>query len=173
MNVGPAGAGSGVATRPQARHEASFGAALRRSAPSGAARARSSSPESRESRAGVVEAAPADGRAPSLAPAMVLDPADTASAGASSVHRAALALELMRGGDRGQVEIAVRGGVFRLEAGCDGISVTVTAAASRAVHGALAELPGVVEALRRRGVRVSRAEVRVAGGRRGAGGRPR
>jgi hypothetical protein len=171
VNVGGAGpsCGGGRAPAPirsPPPREASFGSALRRSAPQTAGGPRSGSPE-----APTGIGSRLDDRAPLLAPAMLTDP-ERPVAGPPSVHRAALAVELVRAGDRGQVEIAVHSGAVRLEAGRDGIAVTVTAD-SRATPSAHAELPGVVEALRRRGVRVSRAEVRIAARRRGAGGRPR
>jgi hypothetical protein len=170
VNVGGTGPSSGGGRdvgpiRSPPHRDASFGGALRRSSTQGAA-PRSGGPEVRAGIGGRL-----DESARTLAPAMFID-LESQVAGRPSVHRAALAVELVRAGERGQIEIAGHSGAVRLEAGQDGISVTVTAD-SRATPLAHAELPGVVEALRRRGVRVARAEVRVAGGRRGAGGRPR
>jgi hypothetical protein len=89
----------------------------------------------------------------------------------ATIHRVALAIELVRAGERGRVELRLEGGVaLQLDASTEGVSLTLTVPSPSAF--ASAELPGLVAALRQRRVRVAGAQVRVAG-RRGPGERPR
>jgi hypothetical protein len=147
----------------------SFGAALRR----GLSRADAGRTQRGPRDAQLPEPAP-EGDARPLLAAMLSDPerAPTLAAPAS-IHRVALALEVLRAGDRSRIEIGLQGGVaLQLNAVSDGVAMVlnVTPPLERV---AAAELPALVEALRRRGVKVARAEVRVGPERRGGGGRSR
>ncbi|HET7753244.1 MAG TPA: hypothetical protein VFK85_04975 [Anaeromyxobacteraceae bacterium] len=94
-------------------------------------------------------------------------------AAAASAHRVALAIDVLRAGERGRVEIGLHpGAALQLDAARDGIALLLTVSPPFA-RSAAAELPALVEALRQRGVAVSRAEVRVGPQRRGRDGRAR
>ena len=91
----------------------------------------------------------------------------------SAIHRVALAVEALRASDRHRVDIAFHpGATLQLSAASDGVRLVfaVTAPLARL---ASTELPAIVEALRGRGVKVARAEVRVVPGGGRGGGRAR
>jgi hypothetical protein len=92
---------------------------------------------------------------------------------AGCAHRVALAVEVLRAGERSRVEIGLTAGAaVQLESVRDGVSVTVLATAGGALSAA-AQLPALVEALSRRGVKIAEARLRAPGQRDRGGGRSR
>jgi hypothetical protein len=147
----------------------SFGAALRR----GLAEALPDRAKNRPRGPEVPELSPGlEPRQAGLAGTLV-DPERLPIAALAPAHRVALAVEVLKAGDRGRVEIGLHpGAALHLEAVGDGVAM-VLAVAPQLARAAAAELPGLVEGLRQRGVKVARAEVRVGAERRGSGGRAR
>jgi hypothetical protein len=147
----------------------SFGAALRRGLAEGVpdrAQRGHRDPEVRELAPG------ADPR-PTPVAGTLAEPERLPLASLAPVHRVALAVEVLKAGDRGRIEIGLHpGAALQLDAVGEGVAMVLTVAPPLA-RAAAAELPALVEGLRQRGVKVARAEVRVGAERRGSGGRAR